>query len=118
MYHATCHYDISKRREESKLSASGSRQGTPDVGVVTPPKSRLLLLGDGLAKSNSPKPASRTTPQKSSPLAGSKRKQGDEESADIVKVEGTNLVIKREPIDDRPLKKVAIELPIQVVPSR
>jgi hypothetical protein len=86
--------------------------------MMTPPKSRLLLLGEGRAKSDSPKPASRTTPPKRSPLAGSKRKQGEVESMDIVNVEGINVVIKQESIDERPLKKVAIELPIQVAPSR
>ena len=118
MYHATCHYDISKRRE-LRLSASGSRQGTPDVGMITPPKSRLLLLGDGRAKTDSPKPASRTTtPPKRSPLAGTKRKQGEMESMDFVNMNGINMVIKQESIDERPLKRVAIELPIQVAPSR
>jgi len=85
---------------------------------MTPPKSRLLLLGNGRANSDSPKSASRTTPPKRSPLAGTKRKQGEVESADIVNVEGINVVIKQEPIDERPHKRVAIELPIQVTPSR
>ena len=85
--------------------------------MLTPPKSRLLLLGEGRTKSDSPKPASRTTPPRPSPLAGSKRKQGDVEGADIIKVEGINVVIKQESIDERPLKKVAIEVPIQVAPS-
>ena len=76
------------------------------------------MLGDGRAKSDSPKPASRTTPPKRSPLAGTKRKQGELESADILNVEGINMVIKQESIDERPLKRVAIELPIQVTPSR
>jgi hypothetical protein len=106
VYHATCHYDISKRREESKLSASGSRQGTPDIGLLTPPKTRLLL-GDKRIMSDSPKPASRTTPPKPSPLAGSKRKQGDMESVDIVKLEDIDVVVKQESMDERPLKKVA-----------
>ena len=66
--------------------------------------------------SDSPKPASRTTPR--SPLAGSKRKQAEVESAEIINVKGVNMVIKQESIDERPLKRVAIELPIQVAPSR
>jgi hypothetical protein len=86
--------------------------------MLTPPKFRLLLLNDGRANSGSPKGAPRTTPPKPSPLAGSKRKQEDVENADIVKVEGINVVIKQESSNERPLKKVAVELPVQVAPLR
>jgi hypothetical protein len=76
------------------------------------------MLGDGRANSDSPKPASRATPPKRSPLAGTKRKQDEVESADIVSMEGINIVIKQESIDERPHKRVAVELPIQVTPLR